>query len=137
MVVFHFIKREYETLFVHRFSNDTMPISGLIKNTAHYWLLLGIICMYFMLHPDYQTPSWSSDTMSWGFFALFCVAEFLNGMCHAVLRDLRKPGTTERGIPQGYGFQLVSSANYTWDLLAWIILAASTQVILSKNLVQS
>jgi very-long-chain enoyl-CoA reductase len=126
MVVGHFIKREYETLFVHRFSNDTMPITGFVRNTAHYWLLLGIFSMYFMLHPEYTAPAWSSDTLSWVFFGMFWIAEYLNGACHAVLRDLRKPGSTERGIPQGYGFQLVSSANYTWDLLAWIILALST-----------
>ena len=27
----HFLKREYETLFVHRFSNGTMPLYGLFR----------------------------------------------------------------------------------------------------------
>jgi len=36
-----------------------------------------------------------------GAFALF---EFMNLMCHIVLKNLRKPGTTDRGIPRGFGF---------------------------------
>ena len=36
-----------------------------------------------------------------------------------ILRNLRKPGTKERGIPKGYGFGLVSCANYFWEVCAW------------------
>lgn len=37
MTVLHFAKREYETLFIHRFSNATMPIKRIFINSAHYW----------------------------------------------------------------------------------------------------
>lgn len=36
------------------------------------------------------------------------------------MRNLRKPGTTERGIPKGWGFGMVSCANYFWEALCWI-----------------
>merc|ERR1740123_320808 len=39
----------------------------------------------------------TKDLICAGLFTLF---EFLNFMTHRVLKDLRKPGTTERGIPK-------------------------------------
>ncbi len=58
MTLIHYLKREYETLFVHRFSNDTMPWTNIIKNSTHYWAIFGFLAMYFFLRPDYTPPSW-------------------------------------------------------------------------------
>ncbi len=104
MVLLHYIKRELETIFVHRFSNDTMPFMNIFKNSVHYWGFFGVCNMYFFLHPDYTPPSWASQEFYIGATVFFCICEFLNLMCHIQLMNLRKPGTTERGIPQGYGF---------------------------------
>jgi very-long-chain enoyl-CoA reductase len=121
------MKRELETLFVHRFSNDTMPFFNVFKNSAHYWLLLGVGAMYFLLHPLYTSPAWASDEIHKGLFAAFCFFEFMNFQCHMVLRNLRKPGSSERGIPKGWGFDLVSCANYFWESLCWLTFSVSTQ----------
>jgi len=126
MVIGHYAKRELETLFVHRFSNDTMPFFNVFKNSAHYWLLLGVGSMYFFLHPDYTPPSWASDEIHMGLFAFFCFVEFMNLMCHITLRNLRKPGSSERGIPAGWGFDFVSCANYFWESLAWLTYSISS-----------
>jgi very-long-chain enoyl-CoA reductase len=50
-------------------------------------------------------------------------------MCHITLRNLRRPGSTERGIPKGWGFDLVSCANYYWESLCWLVFAIQSQVI--------
>lgn len=130
MALIHYIKREYETLFVHRFSNDTMPWTNIIKNSTHYWAIFGFLSMYFLLHPKYTTPVWLTTTMYNDiFFCEFLFCEVMNFQCHCILRDLRKPGTTERGIPQGNLFGMVSCANYFWESMAWLIFAMMTQVL--------
>lgn len=123
MVLLHYIKRELETLFVHKFSNDTMPFTNIFKNSLHYWGFFGGCNMYFFLHPDYTPPAWASQEFFIGATALFCFWELLNFMCHVQLSSLRKPGSTERGIPTGWGFGYVSCANYLWEGLAWLTFA--------------
>jgi len=129
MVLGHYIKRELETLFVHRFSNDTMPFLNVFKNSAHYWILMGFCSMYFLLHPEYTSPSWATDQMHMVFAGAFTFFEFMNLMCHITLRNLRKEGTSERGIPEGWGFDLISCANYFWESLCWFTFALSTQCL--------
>lgn len=129
LVVFHYAKREVETIFVHRFSNDTMPAFNIIKNSTHYWILCGFCNMYFFLHPQYTAPAWLSESLLNLIAALFVVFEFLNLMCHITLRNLRKPGSTERGIPRGWGFGLVACANYFYESLAWLSFAIQAQSV--------
>jgi len=52
----------------------------------------------------------------------------MNFMCHITLRNLRKPGTTTRGIPHGWGFGYISCANYFWESMAWLSFAVLTGV---------
>ena len=128
MVLLHYAKRELETAFVHRFSSATMPFTNVFKNSAHYYGLFGFLTMYFYLHPDYTPPSWANENVFYGATALFCLFEFLNLMTHITLKNLRKPGTTERNIPHGWGFGLVSCANYLWESLAWLTFCVQAQV---------
>lgn len=98
MMVFHYFKREVESLFVHRFSNATMPFARLGYNCTFYWLFGGIAIAYFLFHPQYTDPG-HSTLAHVGYSGVYFATEILNGCCHLVLRNLRKPGTTERGIP--------------------------------------
>lgn len=129
MALIHYLKREYETLFVHRFSNDTMPWTNILKNSAHYWAIFGFLSMYFLIHPKYTAPAWvCCDSIYTAFFLAFLACEYMNFQCHCILRDLRKPGSTQRGIPKGNMFKYVSCANYFWEALVWLIFAVMTQV---------
>ena len=86
MVLGHYIKRELETLFVHRFSNDTMPFMNVFKNSAHYWIIMGIGAMYFFLSPDYKEPEYGTKNLNLILAGAFTFCEFMNLMCHITLR---------------------------------------------------
>ncbi|OGM49455.1 steroid alpha reductase family protein [Aspergillus bombycis] len=73
LLTIHFVKREYESIFVHRFS-----------------------------------------------LALFAFGELANLNTHLVLRDLRRPDTTERGVPHGFGFGVVTCPNYLFEIISWM-----------------
>ena len=130
-VLLHFIKREYETIFIHRFSSETMPWFNIIKNSTHYWLLSGLSIAYFLYHPLYTSPSWLSNELLYVFVGLFLFAEYNNYSCHVILRDLRPLNSRVRGIPYGNIFNYVSCANYFWELLAWLIFSIFTQTLTS------
>ena len=101
MGLIHYIKRELETIFVHRFSSDTMPFMNIIKNSAHYWFLFGICSMAVFLKPSFES---GSKLLMIALAVLFLIFEFLNMKCHLVMKNLRREGSTERGIPVGWGF---------------------------------
>jgi very-long-chain enoyl-CoA reductase len=112
----HFFKRELETLFVHRFGNDTMPIFNLFKNSSYYHGFAFYIA-YYTLHPDYTSPSVNQIHLG---AAIFVLCELANLRCHLMLANLRPPGTRERKIPKGFLFEYVSCANYFFEILAWV-----------------
>ena len=116
----HYIKRELETLFIHRFSNATMPIVRLPINCFHYWILCGVGVGYYLCHPLYRPPFNENSLYLYSLSTLFVLFEILNWKTHLILRGLRPRGTKKRGIPEGWGFQWVSCANYLWESAAWL-----------------
>ncbi|PLN85170.1 steroid alpha reductase family protein [Aspergillus taichungensis] len=123
LLTLHFLKREYETIFVHRFSNATMPAFNIVKNSGHYWVLAGFNIAYWAFRPDAAaavSTSQANPILLYTGVALFVFAELANLNAHLVLRDLRRPGTTDRGIPSGFGFNLVTCPNYLFEILAWV-----------------
>jgi very-long-chain enoyl-CoA reductase len=122
----HFAKRELETLFVHRFSNATMPWRNLVKNCAYYWGFATYVA-HFVCHPRY-TPV-ASHIQFWIGVLCFGIGELGNLVCHWRLRQLRPAGTRLRQIPYGFLFELVSCPNYTFEVLAWVGFNLMTQTI--------
>lgn len=122
MVMLHFLKRELETVFVHRFSHGTMPFFNVFKNSAHYWFLSGINLAFWVFGPWFaqgKAAGERSDVWLWGCVAVWAWAEISNLITHITLRNLRPPGTRVRAIPYGYGFDLVSCPNYLFETIGW------------------
>ncbi|GCB23604.1 putative enoyl reductase C646.07c [Aspergillus awamori] len=120
LLTIHFIKREYETVFVHRFSNATMPARNIVKNSGHYWVLAGLNIAYWVFRPDSPAATIQDSFLLYSGLALFIFGELANLNAHLVLRDLRRPGTTERGIPSGFGFNVVTCPNYFFEVVSWV-----------------
>jgi very-long-chain enoyl-CoA reductase len=127
MGVFHFGKRVLESLFVHKFSRDTMPIKNLFVNVIYYWLLFGISCGYSLFNNHYSN---SLSNMSCLYFGLFFVFEYMNFKCHMLQKIAKEESQGEYKIlPGKYGFQYVSCANYFWEFLSWLSFSLFTGTI--------
>lgn len=77
MVMAHFIKRELETVFVHRFSHGTMPFRNVFKNSAHYWLLSGANLAFWLYGPWFakgKAASVRNDVWLYGSVAVWAVS---------------------------------------------------------------
>ncbi|KAK0419599.1 hypothetical protein QR680_014227 [Steinernema hermaphroditum] len=128
---FHYGKRLFETHFIHRFSNGTMPFMNLFKNCGYYWGFCAFVS-YFVNHPLYTSPYFGHTQVYLG-LAGFVLAELGNLSCHVLLRNLRPAGTKERKIPMPDGnpftlaFNFVSCPNYLYEVLAWTSFTVMTQ----------
>lgn len=118
----HFVKREFETLFVHKFSSGYMPIFNLFKNSSYYWGYAFFVA-YFVLHPQFTSPCMTQVYIG---AAAMVVFELMNLYCHVYLSGLRPAGSTERKIPRGFLFELVSCPNYLVEILSWVAFTVMT-----------
>jgi very-long-chain enoyl-CoA reductase len=120
LIVLHFLKREFETLFVHRFGTATMPATNIFKNSAHYWFLSGFNLAYWIYAPTAPTAGKSNSLITGAGIALYIYGELSNLSTHITLRNLRPAGSSVRVIPKGYGFGLVTCPNYLFEIVAWV-----------------
>lgn len=125
----HYAKRLYETQYVHRFSNATMPIGNLFKNCTYYWGFAAFIA-YFINHPLFTSPGKLQIILA---LTTFLISEYGNYSIHILLRDLRPPGTKERKIPYPNAnpltkmYNYVSCPNYTYEVASWLSFTIMTQ----------
>lgn len=136
LAILHFLKREYETLFVHRFSNSTMPFFNLFKNSGHYWILSGVLLSVFIYCHDVSTLSSSSPLVKFLFHVndlppivnkalvgLWAYGEVSNFITHKNLANIRSQDLKAYSIPKGYGFDVVACPNYFFECLSWFAFA--------------
>jgi very-long-chain enoyl-CoA reductase len=128
MSTFHYGKRVLESIFVHEFSNNTMPLKNLFINTMYYWVLYGVICGYSLFNENYIEPD-PKYFLRYFVAFLFFSAEIKNLKCHLILKKLKEANRGEKGIPHGEGFEYVSCANYFWEFVAWFCFSIFVNLI--------
>lgn len=128
LFIAHFVKRELETFFVHKFSRPTMPLFNIFKNSAYYWSFAAFIG-YFLCHPLYTAPAHGLDKIA---VAGWAISELLNLTVHLQLAGMRtKEGDTSRKAPRGGLFSIASCPNYTFEVLGWVFYSIGTNIALS------
>ena len=75
--------------------------------------------MAFWIYRSQRGQHEPSALITYAGLLLFVVGELGNLSNHLTLRNLRPSGSTERGIPQGLGFNLVTCPNYMFETVAW------------------
>jgi very-long-chain enoyl-CoA reductase len=127
--VAHFMKREFETFFIHKFSRPTMPMSNLFKNCAYYWTF-GAVIGYPLCKPSYVAPG--NLHMIYLGLAIFVLSELGNFAVHYQLSNMRPAeGSTKREIPKGFLFNFVACPNYTFEVMSWVGFSLMTGLIFS------
>lgn len=126
--IVHFAKREFETLFVHKFSRPTMPLSNLYKNCTYYWAF-GAVIGYPLCSPTFTGPS---ETQVYAGLTIYAVCEIGNLICHLMLSNMRpSEGSQKREIPKGFLFDAVACPNYTFEVMSWVGFSVMTNLSFS------
>ncbi|KYK61212.1 steroid alpha reductase family protein [Drechmeria coniospora] len=120
MIIGHFVKRELETLFVHKFSANTMPAFNIFKNSFFYWAFSGLLAAVSIYSPRSLAARADLRILDAAGTVIYLFGEMGNALVHLYLSSLRSTGGTERRIPSGYGFSLVTCPNYMFEVLSWV-----------------
>ena len=98
----HFAKRLAETLFVHKFSKGTMPLTNLFKNCGYYGgaaALVGWDVPPRPLQRAAREALRAALAKDESFVAAWALCEVLNLYTHLHLASLRSDGSREAKIP--------------------------------------
>ena len=102
---------------MHKFSRPFMPRFNLFKNCGYYWGFTMLVA-YPLVHPLYTAPSAARVAVG---AALWLASQLTNFAVHWQLAGMRgTEGDDSRKPPGGLLFSLVTSPNYTSEVLAWV-----------------
>lgn len=114
LIMLHYLKREFETFFIHKFSNSNMPFRNLFKNCTYYWLATFAICKSISVRQFEYLDSIC--------IIIWLILQFLNFKCHKHLSDIRN-GKEKYSLPTYLPFKIVACPNYTFEILGWVMLS--------------
>ncbi|KAH8880041.1 hypothetical protein GQ53DRAFT_670644 [Thozetella sp. PMI_491] len=120
LFVAHFVKRELETIFLHKFSANTMPFFNMLRNSGFYWAFSGLLSGWDIYAPGSLADRNELGPLDYFGIALYVFGELANFNVHLHLAQLRSRGGTEKGIPSCFGSSLVTCPNYMFEVIAWI-----------------
>lgn len=125
MICFHYVKRVFESLFIH-IQINTMELKMFFVECLYYILYFGI----YSQKKIFTEISEQKDISKWKylFIVLFFISEMNNFHCHIILRKIRLYNYNEREIPKGNLFSLIYCANYFWEICSWLFISLFSSI---------
>ena len=111
----HFVRRTWESAFVHRYGKASIGPGDYLTEYVYYWGFAAWIA-WSVAATGARTPIIWLQGLG---LLLFVLAEAGNASAHRTLRKLRSPGGRERQIPRGWLFQRLSCPHYSFEILSW------------------
>lgn len=129
LLLAHFAKRVFETLFVHVYSGSTSaPVAGFI---GVYYALIALLISSQQNHvPAGFYATVSGDASLVAGLAAFAVGQAGNFYHHYRLAAMRRephPQGAKYVVPTGGMFELVTMPHYTFEIFAWFGIALCCQ----------
>ncbi|KAI7809854.1 trans-2, partial [Triplophysa rosa] len=129
----HYIKKLVETIFIHRFSDGTLPLRTIMQICLYYWGFAAWQA-YYINHPLY-TPATYGKLQIYSALAMFLICECGNLSVHLVLNQISCIGSRPIEIPYPtrnpltWLFFFVSCPNYTYEVGSWLSFTVMTQCV--------
>lgn len=112
----HFVRRSWESAFIHRYSKPSIGPADYLTEYAYYWGFGAWIAWSVTA----KAAQASLNLTQICGLLLFVLAEAGNAHAHRVLRELRAPGGRQRQIPRGLVFSRLSCPHYSFEILSWL-----------------
>jgi len=117
--ILHYIKRIFESIYIHKFSKNTMPITNLFKNCIYYWMT--------SIYLSYTTITYNYNIFNINIFIkyiiifLWFISQILNFNCHYIQSYSRK--NNEYVLLNNGLFKYVCCPNYSTEIFCWFCFA--------------
>ncbi|XP_071732064.1 uncharacterized protein [Rutidosis leptorrhynchoides] len=112
-VTFHFFKRDFEVLFVHKYSGGMILGSIILISIFYFYVATSMIVVHY-LSMSLDEPSIDLKYIGSIMFIVGIIGSFYH---HNLLSKLRKEGEKEYKIPQGGLFGLVICPHYLFEIV--------------------
>lgn len=118
MIIFHYLKRVLESIFVH-IQINTMELKMFLIECLYYIIYFGLFSQkqIFKIEKDLD------NNLKYYYILFFFISEINNYHCHIILRKIRLQNNNNREIPKGNIFSLIYCANYFWEICSWIFIS--------------
>ena len=123
MIIFHYTKRVFESIFVH-IQINTMECKMFLIECLYYILYFGLYAQkhIFTIEKDLY------NNIEYLYVILFFISEINNYHCHIILRKIRLENPNNREIPKGNIFKYVYCANYFWEICSWTFISLFSSI---------